>query len=147
MRRINERGRNLIKEFEGCRLEAYRCPAGVATVGVGHTGPDVRIPMTITQERADELLDNDLRRFEIGVEALVGNAPTNDNQFAALVSLAFNIGLGRIATSTVMKRHKAGNKVGAANAFLMWNKAGGRVLPGLMRRREAERRLYLGDGA
>jgi len=147
MRRINRAGRELIKSFEGCKLDSYRCSGGVATVGYGHTGPDVRIPMTITQERAEELLDNDLRRFEVGVEALVGNAATNDNQFSALVSLAFNIGLGALATSTVLRRHKAGNPVGAANAFLMWNKAGGRVLPGLMRRREAERRLYLGERA
>lgn len=146
-RKINRAGRELIKAFEGCKLDAYRCPAGVATVGYGHTGPDVRIPMTITQERAEELLDNDLRRFEVGVEALVGNATTDDNQFSALVSLAFNIGLGRLATSTVLKRHKAGNRIGAANAILMWNKAGGKVLAGLMRRREAERRLYLGDRA
>jgi len=144
-RKINAAGRDLIKSFEGLRLDSYRCSAGVATVGWGHTGPDVRIPMTITEERAEELLDNDLRRFEAGVEALVGNAATDDNQFSALVSLAFNIGLGKLATSTVLRRHKAGNRVGAGNAFLMWNRAGGRVLAGLMRRREAERKLYLGE--
>jgi lysozyme len=147
MRRINEAGRDLIKSFEGCELESYRCPAGVATVGYGHTGPDVRIPMCISQERADELLANDLARFEAGVEALTEGVPTNDNQFAAFVSLAFNIGLGRFATSTALKRHKLGNKIGAANALLLWNKAGGRILAGLVRRREAERKLYLSGEA
>jgi lysozyme len=147
MRRINEAGRGLIKSFEGCELESYRCPAGVATVGYGHTGPDVRIPMCISQERADELLANDLARFEAGVEALTEGVPTNDNQFAAFVSLAFNIGLGRFATSTALKRHKLGNKIGAANALLLWNMAGGRILAGLVRRREAERKLYLSGEA
>ena len=142
-RKINAAGIDLIKSFEGLRLDSYRCSANVATVGYGHTGPDVRIPMTITEERAEELLREDLARFETGVEALIGSTPTNDNQFSALVSLAFNIGLGALATSTVLKRHKLGNKLGAANAILMWNRGGGRVLKGLMRRREAERKLYL----
>jgi lysozyme len=121
------------------------CAAGVATVGYGHTGPDVRIPMSITPERAEELLENDLERFERGVEALINGCATLDDQFSALVSLAFNIGLSALATSTVMKRHRLGNRLGCANAFLMWNRGGGRVLAGLTRRREAERRLYLGE--
>lgn len=144
-RKINAAGLALVKSFEGCKLDSYRCAAGVATVGYGHTGPDVRIPMTITPERAEELLEQDLARFETGVEALTEGVPTDDNQFAALVSLAFNIGLSAIATSTVLKRHRLGNKMGAANAMLMWNRGGGRVLAGLSRRREAERKLYLGE--
>ena len=143
MRKINDAGLALIKQFEGLRLDSYRDAVGIATVGYGHTGPDVRIPMTITPGEAERLLHEDLARFETGVEALIADAPTNDAQFSALVSLAYNIGLGRLATSTVLKRHKLGNKVGAANAFLMWNRAGDRVLQGLMRRREAERKLYL----
>ena len=146
-RKINAAGLALVKAFEGCKLDSYRCAAGVATIGYGHTGPDVRIPMSITPERAEELLENDLRRFETGVEALTGGVPTDANQFSALVSLAFNIGLSALATSTVLKRHKLGNKMGAANAILMWNRGGGRVLAGLTRRREAERKLYLGDSA
>jgi lysozyme len=144
-RKINAKGLALVKAFEGLRLEAYRCAAGVLTIGWGSTGPHVRAGMVITEERAEELLLNDLRRFEVGVEALVGTVPTDDNQFSALVSLAFNIGLGKLATSTVLKRHKLGNKIGAANAFPMWNRAGGRILKGLINRREAERKLYLGE--
>lgn len=146
-RRINEAGLALIKRFEGCKLTAYRCPANILTIGYGSTGSHVRDGMTITQAEADALLRKDLARFETGVEALVGSAATSDDQFAALVSLAFNIGLGNLQSSTVLRRHKAGNAVGAANAFLMWNRAKGNILPGLTRRREAERKLYLGEAA
>ena len=103
--------------------------------------------MTITPGEAERLLQKDIARFETGVTAMVSGVPTSENEFSAMVSLAFNIGLGAFATSTLLKRHKAGNKIGAANAFLMWNRAGKRVLPGLIRRREAERALYLGDDA
>jgi lysozyme len=143
--KINDEGKALVKRFEGLRLDAYRCPAGVATIGYGSTGPHVRMGMTIAPGEADRLLDKDLARFEMGVKAMVTGIPTNPDQFSAMVSLAFNIGLGAFATSTVLKRHKLGNKIGAGNAFLMWNKAGGQVLKGLMRRREAERELYLGE--
>jgi lysozyme len=143
--KINDRGLALIKRAEGLKLDSYRCPAGIATVGYGHTGPDVRIPMTITPGQAERLLHEDLGRFEQGVEAVCGGAPTNPNQFSAMVSLAYNIGLGKFATSTVLKRHKAGDPEGAASAFLMWNKGGGKVLPGLVARREQERLLYLGE--
>ena len=140
---INDKGLALIKRFEGLRLEAYRCPAGVLTIGYGSTGPHVKRGMVITEEEAEALLRKDLERFEEGVGVIAGHA-TSD-QFSAMVSLAFNIGLGAFATSTVVKRHKLGNHMGAANAFLMWKRAGGRILDGLIRRREAERRLYLGE--
>ena len=143
--KMNAKGRAIVKQFEGLRLDAYRCPAGVATVGFGHTGPDVRMGMTITPGEAERLLDKDLSRFEVGVEAMLCGVPTTEDEFSAMTSLAFNIGLGKFATSTLLKRHKAGNKVGAANAFLMWNRAGGQILKGLVRRREAERELYLGE--
>jgi lysozyme len=142
-RRINDRGLELIKSFEGLRLEAYRCSAGVLTIGWGSTGSHVKEGMTITEEEAEALLRKDLARFENGVSVLAG--VSSDSQFAAMVSLAFNIGLGAFAGSTVLKRHKLGNRMGAANAFMMWNKAGGRILKGLIRRREAERKLYLGE--
>jgi lysozyme len=147
MRHINERGLELIKSFEGLRLDAYRCSAGVLTVGWGSTGPHVKEGMTITLEEAETLLKSDLARFERGVEAMTEGVPTTDDQFAAMVSLSFNIGLGNFHGSTVLKRHKLGNRLGAANAFLMWNKVKGSVLKGLMRRREAERALYLGKPA
>jgi lysozyme len=147
-RKINDAGLALVKSFEGLRLEAYRCPAGVLTIGYGSTGPHVREGMTITPGEAERYLMLDLRRFETGVEDLVGEA--TDNQFSAMVSLAYNIGFGDpdrdipgFKGSTVLKRHLLKNYVGAGNAFLMWKKANGRVLPGLIRRREAERKLYL----
>jgi lysozyme len=143
--KINDKGKALVKRFEGLRLEAYRCPAGVATVGYGSTGPHVRMGMTITPGEAERLLDKDLSRFEAGVSAMVTGAPTTEDEFSAMVSLAFNVGLGKFATSTLLKRHKAGNKTGAANAFLSWVFAGGKKLNGLIRRREAERELYLGE--
>lgn len=143
--KINAKGKDLIKRFEGLRLDSYRCSAGVATVGYGHTGPDVRMGMTITPGEADRLLDKDLARFETGVEAMLCGCPTTEDEFSAMVSLAFNIGLGAFATSTLLKRHKAGNKIGAANSFLSWVYAAKKKLPGLMRRREAEKELYEGD--
>lgn len=143
--RINERGKALVKRFEGLKLEAYRCPAGVLTIGYGSTGPHVKTGMIITPGEAERLLDQDLRRFEVGVEAMLTGVPTSEDEFSACVSLAFNIGLGKFATSTLLKRHKAGNKIGAANAFLSWVFAGKQKLNGLMRRREAERALYLGE--
>jgi lysozyme len=145
MRKINAAGRDLVKSFEGASLTAYRCPSGVLTIGFGSTGPHVKEGMTISLEEAETLLSSDLSRFERGVEAMTEGTPTSDNQFAALVSLAFNIGLGAFAGSTVLKRHKLGNRIGCANAFLMWVKAKGQVLKGLQRRREAERKLYLGE--
>ena len=141
--KINDAGIALIKSAEGLKLDSYRCPAGVATVGYGHTGPDVRIPMTITPGEAERLLHEDLARFENGVTNCLGGCATNPNQFSAMVSLSYNIGLGNFATSTVLKRHKLGQYAGAANAFLLWDKAKGKVLPGLTRRREDERELYL----
>jgi GH24 family phage-related lysozyme (muramidase) len=101
--------------------------------------------MTITPGEAERLLHEDLTRFENGVSNIFCACPTNANQFSACVSLAYNIGLGAFATSTVAKRHKLGQYAGAANAFLLWNKGGGKVLPGLVKRREDERALYLGE--
>jgi lysozyme len=142
--KMNEKGRALVRRFEGLRLDAYRCPAGVLTIGYGSTGPHVKTGMVITPGEAERLLDKDLARFETGVTAMIGSVPTSEDEFSAMTSLAFNIGLGRFATSTLLKRHKLGNKIRAANAFLMWNKAGGQILKGLMRRREAEKALYEG---
>jgi lysozyme len=141
--KINDAGLALIKRAEGFRLDSYRDAVGIATIGYGHTGPDVRIPMTITPGEAERLLYEDLARFENGVANCLCGCPTNSNQFSACVSLAFNIGLGNFATSTVLKRHKAGSYANAANAFLLWNRAGNKVLPGLTERRENERELYL----
>lgn len=144
-RKVNERGLALIKSFEGCSLHAYPDPGTGGepiTIGYGHTG-GVKRDATITQAEADALLASDLARFESGVDALLGEA--TGNQFSACVCLAFNIGLSHFAGSTVLKRHRQGNFTAAANAFLLWRYAAGKPLRGLERRREAERKLYLGE--
>ncbi len=151
-RQTNAAGLALYHEFEqgpggGPALTAYRCPAGVLTIGWGHTGPDVHEGQTITAAAADQLLDKDLDEAEADVSSLL-KVPTNDNAFAALVSLRFNIGPEGFRKSTVLKRHNAGDWAGAAQAFALWNKArndkGQRVvLNGLVRRRAAEAALYM----
>lgn len=133
----------LIKRFEGCRLEAYLCPANVWTIGYGHTGADVVKGLKITQETADILLRRDLFKFEAAVERAAG--PAYQNQFDAMVSLCYNIGPTAFAKSSVARLHKNGQYASAAQAFLLWNKGGGKVLPGLVKRRNAERNLYLGE--
>lgn len=139
-RATNAAGIALIKSFEGCKLTAYLCPANVWTIGYGHTGPDVKRGLTITQDQADALLRADLRKFETGVARMTTGA--TDNQFAALVSLAYNVGLGALKSSTLLRIHNAGDAAGAKAQFSRWNKAGGRVLAGLTRRRAAEADLY-----
>lgn len=143
MRRINSAGINLIKRFEGCKLTAYRDPVGIPTIGYGSTGNHVRMGMTISPQNAEDLLLKDLVRFERGVEDRTHGIEITDNEFSAMVSLAFNIGLANFAQSSVLRRTLAGNFQGAADAFLMWDRAGGKVLSGLTRRREAERALFL----
>ena len=143
-RMVNEAGVRLVQEFEGCRLDAYRCPAGIPTIGYGATGPDIRMGMVWTQEQADERLAEDLARFAAGVERLV-QVDLTDNQFAAIVSFAFNVGLGALRDSTLLRKLNAGDYLGAADQLPRWNKGGGRVLAGLTRRRAAERGLFLAD--
>ena len=143
---INEAGIRLIKEFEGCKLKAYLdtlADPPVWTVGWGDTGPHVREGTVITQEEADERL---LRRangeFAQGVLDLCVEEP-NENQLAALTSFAYNLGLGALKKSTLLRKHNAGDFIGAANEFKRWNKSGGKVVAGLTRRRSAESALYL----
>lgn len=135
-----------IKGFEGEKLAAYPDPGtGAApwTIGVGHTGPDVRPGMTITAAQSTNLLRADLAKFEAGVAAL---APTTtQGQFDALVSFAFNVGLTNLKGSTLLRKHNAGDYAGAADQFALWNKAAGKVLPGLVKRRAAEAQIYRGN--
>ena len=135
--------RSMIEGWEGCELTAYRDPVGVLTIGYGHTGSDVTPGLTITQAQADALLAQDLHRFEISVNGLCGTAATTQNQFDALASFAFNLGAANLKTSTLLKYHLAGQYQQAADEFLKWDHAGGQVLPGLLRRREGERAVYL----
>jgi lysozyme len=136
------KGLALIKEFESCQLEAYLCSAGVWTIGYGHTlsaAPGI----SISESKAEALLQEDLRNAEEAVERLV-TVPINDNQFSALVSLAFNIGAsvtlggepGAFDRSTLLRMLNAGEEAETVAAqFLRWNKAGVEELPGLTRRR------------
>lgn len=139
-RQINASALQLVKDSEGLRLKAYLCPAKVWTIGYGSTGTHVKSGMVITEARAEELLREDLARFEEAVAKAAPNA--TDNQFGAMVSLAFNIGIAAFLGSTVLRKHKAGDHHGAAEAFKMWNKGGGKVLPGLVTRRAKEAQLY-----
>lgn len=139
---VNQATIDLIKRNEGCVLHAYRDSVGVLTIGYGHTG-DVYPGQVITQAQAEALLRQDLQTFENGVDDVLADIDTSDNQFGAMVSLAYNVGLGNFKHSTVLRLHNAGDYSGAADAFRMWNRAGGIVLQGLTRRREEERTLYL----
>lgn len=165
MLRTSSIGLQLIKSFEQLRTTAYTCPAGKPTIGIGHTSAaggmftltsgekvsTVKLGQSITASEAQRLFNADIDQFEDGVERLIDRAkiPPNPAEFDALVSLAFNIGLGNFSSSTVLKRFLRGDKPGAAEAMLAWNKmtVNGKkvVAKGLVRRREAERWLFLGD--
>ncbi|AYQ11336.1 lysozyme [Escherichia coli] len=142
----SEKGIALIKEFEGCRLTAYRDSVGVWTIGYGWTQPvdgkPIRAGMTIKQETAERLLKTGLVSYESDVSRLVKVGLTQ-GQFDALVSFTYNLGARSLSTSTLLRKLNAGDYAGAADEFLRWNKAGGKVLNGLTRRREAERTLFL----
>jgi GH24 family phage-related lysozyme (muramidase) len=140
-RRINQAGLNLIKQFEGLRLEAYRCPAGVPTIGYGTTA-NVKMGDRINAQKAEELLKRDLQRFERAVSNAV-KVPISDNQFSALVCFTYNVGYGALQKSTLLKYLNQGKYQAAAQEFMKWNRGGGRVLPGLTRRRQAEQALFL----
>lgn len=140
--RTSAAGRRLIKEHEGEKLTAYVCPAGVLTIGVGHTGKDVKPGMTITAEESDKLLQSDLQSAEQAVIRMVKVAITQ-NQFDALVSFVFNVGAGAFRSSTMLRLLNDRDYFGTADEFPRWNKGGGKVLPGLTKRRAAERALFL----
>lgn len=142
----SEKGIALIKEFEGCKLTAYQDSVGVWTIGYGWTQPvdgkPIRAGMTIKQETAERLLKTGLVSYESDVSRLVKVGLTQ-GKFDALVSFTYNLGARSLSTSTLLRKLNAGDYAGAADEFLRWNKAGGKVLNGLTRRREAERALFL----
>lgn len=138
---INQAGLNLIKQFEGLRLIAYRDVVGIWTIGYGHTGPDVCSGLVISEEGAEKLLRADLRRFEKGVASMV-QVLLNENQFSALICFSYNLGLGSLQKSTLLHLLNSGNHDGAAEQFLIWDRAGGHSLPGLHKRRLAEKALF-----
>jgi lysozyme len=139
---MNAAGRKLICDFEGYCAHAYICPAGRATIGYGHAGRDVQMGTTITLAAAEELLDHDIADVEAIVRALV-KVPLNENQLAALICFAFNVGTGNLRNSTLLKKVNAHDFDGAALEFSRWNKGGGKELAGLTRRRAAEHDLFV----
>ncbi|OOF48723.1 muraminidase [Rodentibacter genomosp. 1] len=143
--KTSERGINHIIRDEGERLTAYQDIVGIWTIGVGHTGfvdgKPVTRGMTITAEKSREILKADLARFEKAVNANVKVLLTQ-NQFDALVSLAFNIGEGAFSGSTLVRKLNAGDYLGASQQFLVWKNAGGKVSQGLLNRRKREKALF-----
>lgn len=140
--KISENGKNLIKNFEGLRLKAYKCSSGVLTVGYGHTGSDVKENMIITKEQAEKLFDADVLVHSNNVSKLV-RVKLNQNQFDALVSFEYNVGYGNFSKSTLLKKLNAGDYTGAANEFEKWIYANKKKLKGLVKRRKKEKELYL----
>lgn len=142
----SDKGIALIKQFEGCKLTAYQDSVGIWTIGYGWTQPvdgkSIRAGMSINQETADRLLKTGLVSYENDVSRLV-KVRLAQWQFDALVSFTYNLGARSLSTSTLLRKLNAGDYAGAADEFLRWNKAGGKVLNGLTRRREAERALFL----
>ncbi len=138
--RIGNKGIDLIKHFEGCELEAYKCPSGVWTIGYGHI-KGVSEGMTITQEEAEEMLRDEMAEYEGYVNRLV-TAELNQNQFDAMVSWVYNLGGGDLSSSTLLKVLNDGDYAGVPAQMMRWNKAGGKVLEGLTRRRQAEADLF-----
>lgn len=150
----------MVKHHEGVRTRPYRCPALLWTVGVGHVidpshaavkyeeRRSLPIPAgwdrTLTMDEVDAILAQDLARFERGVARLCPASVNHQGQFDALVSFAFNVGIGNLQRSSIRMRYNRGDVEGAADAFLMWTKAAGKVLTGLVKRRNDERAMFLG---
>lgn len=144
---INDAALSLIKKWEGFRPDAYKDPIGVWTIGYGTTanagvGITPKAGMTISEGKAAAYLDAAVTKFAHNVTAVL-TKPANENEFGAMVSLAYNIGPTAFMRSTVLRKFNEGDKKGAADAFLLWNKAGGRVMKGLINRRIEERALFL----
>lgn len=153
----SKKGKALIKKYEGCRLKAYKCPAGVLTIGYGHTN-NVRLDDVLTQDEAEKLLDIDIRIKENELNKLI-KVPVTQNQYDALISLLFNIGVGNFRTSTLLRLLNQKNYKGAGERFLLVNNSAKtkedkyrgsfvfdnrkKVLDGLVKRRAEEKELFL----
>lgn len=141
---ISNKGIELIRKFEGLRLKPYYDAVGKLTIGYGHViRKDEHFPLdeAITEEKAENLLIEDLKHVEAVIQRIV-TYPLSEGQFDALASFIFNLGEGNFAKSTLLKKLNAGDLDGAAEEFLRWNRAGGRELPGLTKRRAAEQELF-----
>ena len=145
--KMSAAGLDTVKEFEGLRLKADKCPAAVWTIGYGHTSaagsPIVTSDLEITLEAAEEILKKDMGQYEDGVSKYV-KVDLNQGQFDALVDFAYNAGVGALAKSTLLKKVNAGKFDEVPAEFMKWTKGGGKELPGLVRRRRAEVKLWRG---
>ena len=137
---IGTKGLEMIKHFEGLELNAYQCAAGVWTIGYGHT-KGVQKGMVISEDTANEMLVEELNEYESYITGLV-TVELNQNQFDAMVSWVYNLGVGNLKASTLLKVLNAGDYAGVPAQIMRWNKAGGKVLEGLTRRRQAEADLF-----
>jgi len=142
--KTSQEGIELIKKFEGCKLAPYVCSGGVLTIGYGHTGSDVAEGQEISQECAEQLLKEDLEKFEKYVNDMV-DPELKQCQFDALVAWTYNLGPTNLSTSTLLKRLNTNEFDDVPYQIKRWNKAGGKVLEGLVRRREAESLLFKGE--
>lgn len=148
-RNVNQAAIDLIKEFEGFRANAYHDAVGVWTIGYGHTSragePKVKPGMRITRAEGERILKKDVAKFAAGVERVLGDDADklNDNQFGAIVSFAYNVGIGNLKRSSVLKAIRRGDLDAVPAKLKLWNKAGGKVLNGLVRRRKAEGELFI----
>ena len=138
--KISEEGKALIKKFEGCKLEAYKCPAGVWSIGFGFT-KDVKEGDVWSQTHAEEMLEIELEEYEGYINDLV-DVPLEQHQFDALVAWVYNLGAGNLISSTLLMKLNAGSYEDVPHEIQRWNKAGGEVLEGLVRRRKAEALLF-----
>ena len=145
--RMSAAGLAIVKEFEGLRLKAYKCPAAVWTIGYGHTSaagaPIVNPDLVITKDEAEEVLERDMEQYEEGVRKYV-KVDLTQGQFDALVDFAYNAGVGALAKSTLLKKVNAEKFDEVPAEFMKWTKGGGKELPGLVRRRRAEVKLWRG---
>ncbi len=135
---------DLIKRFEGLRLRAYLCPAGIPTIGYGATGPDVRLGEDWTQEKADARLVRDSTNARVATLRLCPQLVGLENKLTAISDFTFNLGPTRLAGSTLRRRIRARQWNLAANEITRWVYGGGRALPGLVLRRRVERQLFIG---
>lgn len=147
--KLNQATVDLVKQFEGLELASYLDPVGVLTIGYGYTnragyGPGVKSGDVWTEDQAEQMLIEGLEKFGQRIIPMFKRKPTS-NQYGAMLSLAYNIGTGEFSKSTCLRRFNSGDFEGAAEALTWFNKAGGRKLRGLVRRREAERALFLTD--
>ena len=146
--RVSDEGIKLIKHFEGIHKKPYICPAGYWTVGVGHLiSRDAKLPFewfrVLSPGEIDDLLRKDLRRFELGVLRMLGTVQPSQSEFDALVSFSFNLGLGCFQRSTVRSAFIRGDKKRSGEVLLKYRRAGGKILQGLVRRRQAELALLM----